>query len=101
MSTPRAFGNGIIFQFCEKVVKSKKSTFEESTDWGFELGNSFDESAKRARWGVVTSIGPEVKSGITVGTKVYIEALQWSSSFTIDEVTYWKTDEDRILAAEA
>lgn len=102
MTAPmRALRNGIVFQFEEKVTKSKKSTFEEATDWGFQLNNDFDESAKKSRWGIIVAAGDEViDEGLVPGARILIEALAWTNGFDVDGETYWKTDESKVLAID-
>ena len=93
----QAITNGIIFQFVEHSSKSKKGTFHESTDWGFDLGYNFDSSSKSSRWGVVVSTGPDVEEPLEPGMKIYIDALKWTSGFEFEGETYWKTDEDHVM----
>ncbi len=97
MATPRAILNGILFQFEEKTVASKQSTFKEKTEWGFELGASFDETSKKARWVIITSVGPDVRENLKPGMRVLVDALKWTTGFKVDGVTYWKTDEEHVL----
>ena len=102
MATLRALRNGIIFQFEEKVTKSKHSTFEgEETDWGFKLNNNFDESSKHPRWGIIVVVGNEVvDKGLEPGARILIEALKWTNGVEVEGETYWKTDEDHVLATD-
>ncbi len=100
MSTLRPLRNGIIFQFEENIIKNKKFTFEEKTDWGFKL-NSFDESSKHPRWGIVVTVGNEVvDEGLVTGARILIEALKWTNGVEVEGETYWKTDEDHVLATD-
>jgi len=102
MRNIRTLGNKILFQFLEATSKNKRGTFENKTDWGFDIGNSFDETAKLPRWGVVVAIGPDVKEeGIVPGVKVFIEELKWTNSVDVDGEPVWQTDEDCILGIEA
>lgn len=103
MKNIRTLGNKILFQFVEVTSKHKRGTFENKTDWGFDIGNNFDETTKQPRWGVVVAIGPDVKEeGIVTGAKVFIEELKWTTSVDIDGIgTVWQTDESHILGIEA
>jgi co-chaperonin GroES (HSP10) len=101
MATLRALHDGIVFQFEEKVTKSKKGTFEEETEWGFKLNNDFDESARNARWGIIVSVGPDIiDEGLVPGARIFIEALAWTNGVEIGDETYWKTDESKVLAID-
>ncbi len=105
MSTLRAIKNRIIFQFEDEIVRKsdtgkKRSQFAERTDWGFEISN-YDESAKAPRWGIVTSVGPDiVEKEIKKGSKVLIESLQWTEAMKIDGTSFWGTDESKIMALD-
>jgi len=102
MKNIRVLGNKILFQFLEVTSKNKRGTFENFTDWGFDVGNNFDETAKHPRWGVVVAIGPDVKEeGIIPGANVFIEELKWTNSVTINDERMWRTDESHILGIEA
>ena len=102
MKNIRTLGNKILFQFLEVTSKNKRGTFENITDWGFDKGNNFDETAKQPRWGVVIAIGPDVKEeGIIPGANVFIEELKWTNSVTINGELVWQTDESHILGIEA
>ncbi len=96
----RALRNGIVFQF-EEAVTSNKGQFTETTKSGIYLGSNFDESAKKSRWGIVTSVGNEViDEGIVPGARIFIEALKWTKRFEVDGENFWKTDEDNVLAVD-
>lgn len=104
MSALRAIRNHIIFQFEDSIVRKSdfgqsRSQFEEKTDWGFEM-SSYDESAKGPRWGIVVSIGHEVKADIEVGSRVLIEALQWTEALEVDGISYWGTDDSKLMAVD-
>lgn len=97
MAELRAIRNHIIFQFLNKKVKHMDvNQFEETTDWGLTFVRS-DDSAGLPRWGVVTSVGPEVPEDIQVGMTVLIDALKWTDGFEFEREWYWRTDSDHIL----
>lgn len=98
----RALRNGIVFQFEEAITgRGKKAGFNETTATGIYVGNSFDSTAKQARWGIVTSVGDEViDEGIVPGSRVFIEALKWTNGFEIDGDKFWKTDEECIMLVD-
>lgn len=104
MATIKAIRNHVIFQF-EDAIKKKtncgKETrqFEEVTDWGFEISN-YDDGAKNPRWGIVVSIGHEVTSDIEVGSKILVEALQWTEAMEVDGQSYWRTDDSHLMAID-
>ena len=96
----RALRNGIIFQF-EEVTTSNRGQFQETTKSGIYLAPSFDESAKKARWGIVFFVGNEIiDKSIVPGARIFIEALKWTKRFKVDDENFWKTDEDNVLAVD-
>lgn len=99
MSGLRALNDGIIFQFEEEIKRSNKSgTIKEQTDWGFDLGASFDQTAQKSRWCIIVAIGPDVQEpSLKVGARVFVEALKWTNGFEHEGQTYWKTDESHVL----
>lgn len=103
MKNIRALTDRILFRFLEVTSKNQRGTFENITNWGFDIGNSFDETAKHPRWGVVVAIGPDVKEkGIIPGANIFIEELKWTNSVDIEGIgVIWQTDESHILGIEA
>lgn len=96
----RALRNGIVFQF-EELTTSNKGQFKETSAGGIYLGESFDESAKKARWCNVISVGDEViDEGIVPGARILVDALKWTHGFTVEDEKFWKTDEDNVLAVD-
>jgi len=100
----RAIKNHIIFQFEDSIVHKSdqgknRSQFSEKTDWGFEISN-FDEGTKKPRWGIVTSVGSEVEEDIHVGSRILIDALQWTEAVKFEGESYWRTDESKVLALD-
>lgn len=98
----RALRNNIIFQFVEDSAtlndgKAAAKGFEEITKWGFRIVDS-KSSANSPRWGVVTSVGPDVVEDIYPGRKILIESLRWTEGVTLEGATYWSTNEDVVLA---
>lgn len=104
MATLKAIHEHIIFQFIgvEIVRKSNmqnRTQFQETTDWGFQI-SSFDESLNIPRWAEVLAVGPEVSDEIKPGMVVLIDALKWTPGLEVDGETYWRTDEEHILAID-
>lgn len=102
MSTVQALHNGIVFQF-EELTKGfgKNNSFDETSKGGIYLGGNFDSTAKNPRWGIIVSVGPDVKdSSLVPGARIFIEALKWTNALTLDGVKYWKTDDDCVLLVE-
>jgi len=99
--------NHIIFKFVDGMKRLASTTgkdqtmFEEKTNWGFEISagqNSYDESAKRARWATVVAVGHEVPEEITPGVAILIEPLKWTKGFSFEGEMFWRTDSDWVLA---
>lgn len=104
MASIRAIKNHIIFQFEDEIVRRTdtgrdRAQFNEKTDWGFEISN-YDEGTKTPRWGIVKSVGHEVKSNIAVGSRILIEALAWTESLVFNGEPIWRTDETKVLAMD-
>lgn len=92
----KALRNNIIFQFLNET-ETELGTFKETTSFGLELvTTTADASTKKARWAVITSVGPEVKD-LYEGDFICIEPLKWTDYFKHNNQKYWKTDEDQIL----
>ena len=104
MAPIRAIRDHIIFQFEDAIVKksdhgNSRSQFSETTDWGFEVSN-YDEGAKSPRWGIVVSVGKEVAADIQVGSRILVEALQWTEAIELEGNSYWRTDEMKVMALD-
>ncbi len=100
----RAIKNHIIFQFENEIVRKSdtgrnRTQFSEKTDWGFEI-SSYDESTKSPQWAKVISVGPLVIDDITHGSRILIEALQWTEVFNINGISYWRTDDMKVMALD-
>jgi len=94
----RPLRNKILFQFLEET-SGPNNTFKEKTNWGFELGSSYQETSSKPRWGVVLAAGPEVGDECNIpGTFILIEPLMWSPGFGDISSPIWQTEEEKILA---
>lgn len=104
MTTLRVFKNDVLFQFEDDeavLYDGKRSArgFKEKTNWGFVFSNSKD-SASNSRWGVVVSVGPEVREDIYPGRRILVENLKWTEGVEFERQTYWKTCEDYVLCVD-
>jgi len=104
MATLRPIKNSILFQFEDKTVRKSdmgrnRSQFAETTEWGFEI-SSYDESAKTPRWGRVKFVGDEVDEDIKVGSRILVEALQWTEGMKFEDETYWRTNDTKVLIVD-
>lgn len=104
MTSVRAIKNNIIFQFEDKTVRKANSAgshtqFSETTEWGFEISN-YDESAKHHRWARVVSVGPKVVEDIQIGSRILIEALQWTDAMKVNGISYWGTNETKVMVLD-
>jgi len=104
MAKIKAIRNHVIFKFEDSIAKksdhgSTRRQFEEVTDWGFEM-SSYDDGAKKPRWGIVVSVGHEVTCDVHVGSRILIEALQWTEAMEVEGVPYWRTDDYQIMALD-
>lgn len=101
MATLRPIKNSILFQFEDKSVRKSdmgrnRSQFAETTDWGFET-SSYDESTKKPRWARVKFTGPDVYEDIKIGSRILIEALQWTEGMDFEDEKYWRTNDTKVL----
>jgi len=104
MASLKAIRNHIVFQFEDSIAKKsscgkKLKQFEEVTDWGFEM-SSYDEGTKAPRWGIVISVGHEVIPDIQVGSRILIEPLAWTEGIEVEGTTYWRTDDNKVMAID-
>ena len=88
--------DSVIFVFHDSI---RKGRFEEQTTSGIYLGldTAAERDAKAPRWGSVVAVGPDVNPQIRAGSKVLIEAGQWTFGMTYDGVKIWRTSEPNIL----
>lgn len=92
----KVLGSSVMFKFLDEV-SGKAGSFSERYTGQIQLVKIKDNQTKIPRWGEVTHIGESVKD-VTVGDFILIEPLQWTSGMVVDDVKYWKTVEDRIIA---
>ena len=88
--------DNIIFQF----LNDRNSTiglFKEVTESGFEIVANSDDSAKISRWGKVISVGKDVLD-VKQHDYILIEKLMWTEASQYNGSSYWKTNEDKVLA---
>lgn len=101
MTKLRPILNHIIFQFEDELVTAKgRKQFASQTDWGFKVIADFDNDVKSPRWVRVVSVGPKVSGEITEGSRILVEALQWTEGAKFEGQEYWMTNEDKVLAVE-
>jgi len=92
----KPLSKNIIFAFKDKV-NSKGEFVRPPTASGIELIGGHEDSARQSRWGVVVAIGPDVKDA-QLGQEILIPALRWTNSIKIDDASFWKTDENEVVA---
>ena len=103
MASLRAIKNHVIFQFEDETTNRDNlgkslGQFSETTDWGFEV-SSYDESAKKHRWGTVISAGP-LAYDIEVGMRVLVEPLCWTTGVKFQTEMFWRTTVEHIVAVD-
>lgn len=87
--------NNILFVFVDNIVNGR---FVDTSSSGIYLGNGYDDTIKRARWGKVVAVGPTAKREFSVGDEILITPLMWTEGFSYDGVQIWKTNAEQILA---
>lgn len=90
--------NHILFRF-EDTLKNQNGIrgFSKTTDWGFELGMTPDDSTKSPRWGLVVEVGIDVSDNIQPGSRILIEPLRWTTGIKINDKEYWRTDSKSVI----
>lgn len=87
--------NNIIFKFVEATSVGR---FINSTDSNIIISSQDLNQSGVPRWAEVKEVGPLVSEEIKPGIFILIEAGMWTPGFVIDDITYWKTDDKKILA---
>lgn len=96
MSNIKAIHDHIVFKFEDPSIRrGGKEYFKEYSEAGLEVV-SFKESLDRPRWGIVVTVGKDVKE-ITPGMRILIENLKWTNSFRVDGEDYWRTEISHVL----
>jgi len=91
----RPLHNRIIFAFLDQV---SNGMFEDHTVSGIYLGGIKDLTSKSPRWGVVLTIGPEIKDPeIVPGALIMIDALRWTDGVVYNDVKIWMTTEKDVV----
>lgn len=90
--------NHILFQFLDETDKTRKGSFKNKTNWGFQLQSSLDDTTKSPRWVKIIGLGPEVTKELHVGQVVLIEPLKWTPNVKYKGVEFARTDDNSILA---
>lgn len=96
---PNAIRNHILFQFTDEV-NSRGEFREEQSIGGIHLLSGFDTSIKTSRWAKIISLGPDCSDELKrnrTGT-ILIENLKWTIGVRFSNETFWRTDEDQVLA---
>lgn len=86
--------DGIIFKFYDDATSTR---FVNKTASGIAIAISAKDQANVDRWGVVTTIGPDVKQ-VSVGEAILIESGFWTPGFDLNGERFWKTEEKHVMA---
>lgn len=84
----------ILFAFTDDAAGGK---FIPKTASGIILTNQSPEFSQGPKWGKVLAVGDECEE-VKVGDYILIEALQWTTGFTHDEIKVWRTTEEKVIA---
>jgi hypothetical protein len=91
----KAIGKTFLFTFFSETVGGK---FIDRNSGVIILTNQdMSDQGKMARWARVEEVGPSV-SAFNKGDIVLIEALQWTTEVRFEGKSYWKSDEDKVIA---
>ncbi len=88
--------NNIVFQFMDEVT-SKGQFVEAMSTRGLFMTASHDDSAKRPRWCRVVAVGPDCMT-VKPDDLILLPSLRWSESAKMSGQSYWKTNEDEVVA---
>jgi co-chaperonin GroES (HSP10) len=97
MSKLVPLGNTFLFQF---LSETKNGLFTQKNKGLIYIPNAapeIDNQGILCRYGKITAIGEDVKE-FGIGDVVLIGAGRWTVGFVINKKTYWKSDEDNVLA---
>ena len=89
----QAIQNNIIFQFTENVTQTR---FVNNSASGIIISQDDGNQTLYPRWGKALYVGPDVRE-IKPGDFILMEQGKWTLGFLIDDVRYWKTDEDKVI----
>lgn len=93
----QTLNDNILFQFVDQL-NSQNQFKKTQTESGIILaGDTFDSSAKEARWAVVESVGPKVE-GIAAGDHILIPALRWTEGVNTGDRKVWMTKVNEVVA---
>lgn len=94
--------NLIIFQFeDESTTIQRKAAFQEKTAAGI-LYKDYEKTVNDPRWGKVLAVGPKVIPDIQIGSRIFIEALGWTTAYRLNGLEpIWFTDDERVIGVEA
>lgn len=92
--------NNILFVFVDNIINGK---FVENTASGIFLGNGYEDTIKKPRWGKVVAVGPDVKKDGSISTTdlILVEPLMWTEGFMHDGIQIWKTNLTKVMATQS
>lgn len=94
----RPINNHILFKFVDEINNLNNQFAKGVSPGGIVLiGDTFDESAKQARWVKIQYAGPGVKT-VRAGQTVLVQALRWTEGVKYEGSKVWRTDEKELVA---
>ena len=91
----KPLGKFFLFSFLNDTAGGK--FIERNRGMIILTNQDLDLQGKFARWAKVEAVGDDVKD-FGVGDIVLIEALQWTTEVKFEGKSYWKSDEDKVIA---
>ena len=85
--------DGIIFQFFDDSTSDR---FVNKTNTGLAIAISATDQSNKDRWAKVISVGPDVTQ-VNVNEWILVESGYWTTSFILNGIKHWKTDESHVL----
>jgi hypothetical protein len=94
----KPLGKAFLFTFMSETAGGR---FIEKNSGKIILTNqSYDGMGTAPRWGLVVAVGDSVTM-FNEGDIVLIESLKWTTEMKFGGSSYWKSDEDKVLAIGA
>lgn len=95
MSVLKPLHNGILFQFLNET--SAGQFIDKNKGRIIIARPELDTQGKYARWVRIEAVGERVKN-CKVGDIALISPGKWTTGFTHEEIKYWKSDDEWVLA---
>ncbi len=97
--TVSAILDHVVFQFEDGVHGGQFTETQIGSIVLAGMGKNHVKDSELSRWAIVKAIGKDVTS-VKIGQRIFVEKHRWTSSFKVGEETYWRTNQQSILAID-